>query len=89
MRMSVGTGESCVVRNFTQTWGKNDARRFPTTDLSVTSQPSHGHVSENGSRLTYVSNKGFRGADYFTYRSRTQGVPVSRTFKYRVVVDVY
>lgn len=89
MRMSVGSGENCVIRNFTQTWGKNDGRRFPTTDLSVTSQPAHGRVSENGSRLTYVSSKGYRGADSFTYRSRTQGGPVSRTFTYRVIVEVY
>jgi Bacterial Ig domain len=87
-RMSVGNGEPCVIRNLTTTYGKNDGRRYPTTDLSVIGQPANGRVSENGSRITYVSKKGYRGSDSFTYRSQTNG-PNPRSYQYRVVIDVY
>jgi hypothetical protein len=87
-RMSVGSGESCVIRNMTFTYGKTDGRRYPTTDLSVTNQPANGIASENGSRVTYISKKGYRGSDSFTYRSQTNG-PKPRSYLYRVVVDVY
>jgi hypothetical protein len=54
--------------------------------LSITSRPSKGSVSIEGSRITYKAQAGYTGSDQFVYRSYNKR---GDAFNYRVNVSVY
>lgn len=83
--MSVQTGKSCLIRNFTTKSDAVGSRVFPTTQISITKQGVLGSVSVEGNRVIYKS-KGPTGSDAFTYRTRLKS---GRIYDYRVAVTVY
>jgi hypothetical protein len=88
-RMSVGSGQPCTMRNFTDSKKNGDARRYPTTNMVLVSGPGNGNAVVTGSRVVYTSKRGFTGTDTFRYRSTTKGLTRDRSFEYQVAVEVY
>jgi hypothetical protein len=84
--MSLENGKGCFIRHFTTSADAVGNRRFPTTNLSVTSRPSRGSASIEGNRITYRAPAGVRGSDQFVYRAIT---PKGTTYNYRVLVTIY
>jgi hypothetical protein len=84
--MSVQNGKGCFFRQFTTSADAVGNRRFPTTNLAITSRPSRGSASIEGNRITYRAPAGATGSDQFVYRAIT---PKGATYNYRVLVTIY
>lgn len=91
IQMKVSSGEPCAVRHMTTRYGKSEQRRFPSTRMTLNSRPQNGTASISGSRVSYVSKKGFKGTDTFTYTSHHApiGNNAPRLYRYRMAVTVY
>lgn len=91
IQMKVSSGEPCGVRHMTTRYGKGEQRRFPSTQMTLTGRPKNGTATISGSRVTYVSRKGYTGSDTFTYTSHHAafGNKPARQFRYQMSVQVY
>lgn len=90
-RMQTASGEPCTIRHVINHYSNSEQRTRPTTRLRIDRKPQHGTVSLNGSRITYVSAKGFRGSDSFGYSSHHPATKTrpARVFRYQKVINVY